>query len=347
MEKGNILLITGIGNKKASLIEKFLTDNSKDSFNLLEFVVKEDNFLTVRKEINRIKNWSKEALEAENKRNQINGIWLWMEEPSEKTLKKLLNVANNWNDAPLILVFEKGYPKKELNHIKELRKFREKRALNLASQTPKEGLLKLIEITEKILPQGFQAGERQITRFHLLKKRRRAQKTLGGFTAAAVVIGAVPIPIADGLILTPLEMAMVKSLGKIYNINENRQSENLFKTIVEVGTVGLAAKTAISGLKAIPGINLGAALVNAVVAGSIVAALGQGCIYAFEKIASGEKSPLDLGWVNEVMEEKLSANVMSTVKVALSQVTKKSNKKEIAKIISRAINSKSSKEKPR
>lgn len=61
-----------------------------------------------------------------------------------------------------------------------------------------------------------------------------------------------------------------------YGINKNEETKKFLNSIVEVGTVGLAAKAAISALKAIPGINIGAAVLNAIIAGSIVAALAKG-----------------------------------------------------------------------
>lgn len=48
-----------------------------------------------------------------------------------------------------------------------------------------------------------------------------------------------------------------------------------FNSIVEVGTVSTAAKAVISGLKAIPGVNLAVGIVNAIIAGSFVAAIGK------------------------------------------------------------------------
>ncbi|QII83103.1 DUF697 domain-containing protein [Jeotgalibaca arthritidis] len=103
-------------------------------------------------------------------------------------------------------------------------------------------------------------------------------------TTAAVTVGAIPIPIADALILSPIEVAQINSLARLYEINKDEQAKQLFNSIVEVGTVSVAAKTAISALKAIPGINIGASVLNAIMAGSIVAAIGEGCIYVFEKI---------------------------------------------------------------
>ena len=80
-----------------------------------------------------------------------------------------------------------------------------------------------------------------------------------------------------------------------------------FNSIVERGTVSTTAKATISALKAIPGINIGASVLNAIIAGAFVAAIGEGSIYIFEKIYTGEKSIEDIEWVKNVIESKLSS----------------------------------------
>ena len=66
-----------------------------------------------------------------------------------------------------------------------------------------------------------------------------------------------------------------------------RSQKQFFDSIIEVGTVSAVAKATISGLKAIPRINLAASVINAIIAGSFVAAIGEGTIYAFEQVYLG------------------------------------------------------------
>lgn len=56
----------------------------------------------------------------------------------------------------------------------------------------------------------------------------------------------------------------------------------------------IAAKAAISALKAIPGVNLAGEVINAIVAAAIVAAIGEGSAFAFEKVCLGEMSAKDV-----------------------------------------------------
>ena len=104
-------------------------------------------------------------------------------------------------------------------------------------------------------------------------------------------------------------------------------------SIVEVGTVGAAAKALISALKAIPGINIAASVINAVIAGVIVAVLGEGSIYAFEQVYLGNKDVSDIDWVKQLLENKLSVSIIEKAKPILEKLNDKSSRKEILQVI--------------
>ena len=143
----------------------------------------------------------------------------------------------------------------------------------------------------------------------------------------------MPIPFSDAMILGPVEMAEVNALARVYGLNKDEEAKKFLNSIVEVGTVGVAAKAAISALKAIPGINIGAAVINAIIAGSIVAALGEGSIYAFEQVYLGRKTVDDIDWVKKIIESKLSTQFIEKVTEALKKITDKADTKEIVQAI--------------
>jgi uncharacterized protein (DUF697 family) len=183
------------------------------------------------------------------------------------------------------------------------------------------------------MPEGIKAGAKDIASFKMNRKRAMAHGTTGVATTAAVVVGAVPIPYPDAAILVPLEVTLVNGLAQIYGINKNEDSKKLINTIVEIGTVSVVARQAINMLKAIPGVNLGASALNALIAGSIVAAIGEGSIHVFEQIYLGNKTVGDIDWVKKVMESKLTSQFVDAVKAALEKITDSTDKKDIAKII--------------
>ena len=131
----------------------------------------------------------------------------------------------------------------------------------------------------------------------------------------------------------PVEIAEVNALAQVYGINKDEESKKFFNSIVEVGTVGLAAKGAISALKAIPGVNIGAAVLNAIIAGSVVAALGEGSIYAFEQVYLGKKTTDDIDWVKKIIESKLSTQFIEKVTAAIGKLSDKSDSKTISQVI--------------
>ena len=75
-------------------------------------------------------------------------------------------------------------------------------------------------------------------------------------------------------------------------------------------------------------------MIFSIIAGAIVAAVGEGSIYAFEKIYTGEKSIEDIDWVKNVMESKLSSQFIENVTIIVEQTMKSGNTKDISKLIS-------------
>lgn len=138
---------------------------------------------------------------------------------------------------------------------------------------------------------------------------------------------------ADALLLQPLEVAEINGIAAIYGIRKGDQAKLLKNTIVEVGTISTAAKAAISALKAIPGIGLATGVLNAVIAGGIVAALGEGSIYVFEQIYLGNKSVDDIDWVRRILESKFAGSFVEKMKGILESVTNGSDMKEITRQI--------------
>ena len=331
-------------------------ESEKISFRIIDTVGFEPSFIRSNKAINAVKKWSKDSAKEGDEDNKINVIWFCVEGTSSKlfpkTLKDLLRATSIWKSVPMIVVITKSYsvPEREKNiamvndifakqkrYSKNLRKIIPVVAstfvLNDSAYAAPEGITELIDSTNDIMPEGVKASEKDIGEFKLNRKRAMAHGVTGISTTAAVIVGAVPIPFPDALILTPMEVAMVNAIARIYGIRKNEESKQFFNSIIEVGTVGAAAKAAINALKAIPGINLGASALNAIIAGSIVAALGEGTIYVFEQVYLGEKSFTDIDWLKKVMESELSSQFIEKVKTIIEKVNQDTDKDTIAQII--------------
>ncbi|WP_026523505.1 hypothetical protein [Butyrivibrio sp. MB2005] len=85
-------------------------------------------------------------------------------------------------------------------------------------------------------------------------------------------------------------------------------------------------------ITAIPGLNIGVSILNAVIAGGIVAAVGEVSVYAFEQVYLGKKSLEDLDWIT-----KLAKGFIDTLTKVLEQLGDGASKEQISKAIIKAI----------
>lgn len=309
-------------------------------FRIIDTIGFEPTFIKEQKAINAVKKWSKNSAKDGNENSQINVIWFCVDGTARKLFPKaidsLARATSLWKTVPVITVITKSYSvperKENIEMVQNTFNLQKKHAKNLKSiipvvaQTysindtafaPPDGIAELIDATNKLMPEGIKAASYDLANFKLGRKKAFAQSIVGISTASAIAIGAVPLSIADAALLTPLEIAEINAIAKVYGIKNDAQSKQFLNQIVEVGTVGIAAKTAIAALKNIPGIGLSAAALNAVIAGSIVAALGEGSIYAFEQVYLGNKTLNDLDWLRKLLESKLSTEFIQKVKSLL------------------------------
>lgn len=353
---------TSWGGSKGTTDKLDIYESEEVSFRIIDTVGFEPSFFQKNKAVNMVKKWSKVSTEEENADKQINVIWFCVEGTASKlfpeTLENVSRATAMWESVPVIVVITKSYsvPDRQKNiemvnnafakqkkHPKNFRKIipvvAETYTLNDTSFAPPDGIEDLVHATNELMPEGIKAAKRDIAQFVLRGKRGLAHGVVGAATVSGVTVGAVPIPFADAAILSPVEIGEINAIAYIYGLNNDENFKPFLNSIVEVGTVSVAAKTAISALKAIPGINLAAAALNAVIAGSIVGAIGEGAIYAFEKVYLGEKSLDDIDWAKQIIESKLATQFVEKVKGILEKVTKSGDSKGSAKIISELFRS--------
>ena len=331
-------------------------ESEEVAFRIIDTVGFEPSLVKGWKAINAVKKWSKESAKNGKEDSEINVIWFCVEGTSSKlfpkTIKDLSKATAMWETVPIVVVITKSYSvpertqniemvsnafakqkrySKNLKHIVPV--VASTYTLNDTAFAAPEGITELIDVTNELMPEGIKAGAHDIYNFKLKRKKGLAQSIVALSTTAAVTVAAVPISLADALILSPIEVAQINGLAQLYEINKDEDSKQFLNSIVEVGTVSTAAKAAISALKAVPGINIAASLLNAIIAGAIVAAIGEGCIYAFEKVYTGEKSIEDIDWVKKVMESKLSPQFIENVTAVAEKISKSSNNKDVGKLV--------------
>jgi len=347
--------VTGYGTAGTTK-ELTIYESEEIPFRIIDTVGFEPSLIKEFAAIQAVKKWSKESAKEGKEDTQINVIWFCVEGTSSKlfpkTIKDLSRATAMWPSVPVVVVITKSYsvPEREKNIEMVYNAFATQKRyganlkkiipvvastymLNENAYAAPEGITELIDATHELLPEGIQAAESDVAAFKLSRKRAMAHSIVGVATVSGAVVGAVPIPIADAIILGPVEIAEINALAQIYGINKDEKSKKFLNSIVEVGTVSLAAKTAISALKAIPGLNIGAAALNAIIAGSIIAALGEGSVYAFEQVYLGKKTTEDIDWVTKMLESKLSGQFIEKAAKAVGKLTDKADAKSIAKVV--------------
>jgi len=340
-------------NGKTKKLEIY--ENSNVPFRLIDSVGFEPSYLKAQIAINSIVKWCKDGIKDAKDEKQINAIWFCVEATTPRlfpeTIKNLTRAIRIFKSVPVIVVLTKSYslPDRQRN-IENINKAfaATKHTVNLTdvvpvvaqdfvindnAYSPVDGISELIDKTNSLLPEGVKLAKKDIAEYILERKRIFSQGVVGLATTGAVVVGAIPIPFSDALILGPTELAEVNAITRIYGIGKDDKGKNFINSIVDVGTVGVVAKAAISAIKSIPGINIAASVLNAIVAGSIVATLGEGTIYISEQIFLGNKTVDDIDWVKKIFESDFSNKTINYIEKMVEEIQKNPNFKDVSQII--------------
>lgn len=354
---GEECAVTGYGIAGTTR-ELSIYENDALPFRIIDTVGFEPSYRKASKAIRSVRKWSRESAREGNEEERINVIWCCVEGTSRKlfpeTIRIMAKAVSMWPSVPVIAVITKSYsvPERRENimmvheafstHKKMIGSLR--RIIPIVAMTyrlndeafaPPEGITELIEATNSLLPEGIKAAERDISRYRLDRRRAFAHSAVGVATASAVAIGAVPIPFPDAALLTPLEVAEIHTISRIYGVAKDERLIRFVDTVVEAGTVSATAKAAVTALKAIPGVNSAASVVNAFIAGSIVAAIGESSVYAFEQISSGDRSLADTEWIRTLTESSLSGGFIAKAGKALKSLNDLRDPVKLADLILR------------
>lgn len=318
---------------------------------------KAEQFKTIRQ----VKKFTKQQVSISEKEKEksvgIDAVWYCIEGTARRTFAYNIDIMNKaikkWKNVPIFAVITKSYSESDIaENVEAVSKaFAKGKELNLQKIIPvvaqayqinnetivePKGIDELCSLTLDCSDYAKKISEENRKRMVLEQKRFTAQAIVTGATTAGVVVGAVPIPFADSLILVPLETALTKSILKVYNIDF---SGELVTSIVGSAVITNIAKTALSSLKAIP--NIAGSVLNAVVAGFFVAVLGETVTALSEAIYNGK---IDVNKIDEVvnfMSNKLKDNAIlgSVVNYIENNAEKLQGKsaKEIFKIVDKSI----------
>lgn len=349
----------GIGS---SVTDKMTIYESKEvNFRAIDTKGLEYGMLAQIQTKNSIKKWSKSSVKDNKEEKYIHMIWYCMDATSKrlfhKNLDTIQSVAKMWKDVPIIIILTKSYSEAEIDENTEMvrsaiNSYKGSKYLNIVDIIPvvskqyqinneviisPMGITQLVEKTNDQIPEAFRINRIAVNEFNIKIKHNNATALVATATSSAAIVGAIPIPIADSLVLMPLQSGMIYGVAKIYGFkSDDSIMKTAMDTIIQSGSVTLVAKGIISALKTIPGINLAASLINAIVAGIITAVLGEITIAIMEKIAKGEITAKDIDFISKFSETEYHNKVgkyLDKIKELLLDNKIKVDGKNIGKLI--------------
>ena len=361
-EKANILVLGTSGAGKSTLInavigrdeagvrrgdhgtEKMKPYTNEDlNFTLIDSRGFEFDPHNTHKAVKEMKAWLKDGLK--DKKPRIHMLWFCVDATSgrftKKTMKTMEMVKKEWKDVPIIVILTKSFFKAEdednINMVKEVFYRHPNRTgtplaiIPVLALAPKgenivpRGIEELIETTNDNIDEAVRNSDEAVERFKLKMKRIYAQSATVAATTAAGTVGAVPVPFPDAALLVPIETGLITAITKIYNVNqEDKFTVSITQKIIEAGAASLVAKTMINALKAIPGVNIAASVLNAIVAGTIVFAIGESTAIIMEKVYKGDIDKENLDWVNDILENQISG-IMKKITEYVNKAGSESN----------------------
>ena len=316
-------VVTGVGEGNTQKIGVY--ESETWPFRFIDTKGFEYNYIEQWKTINQVKKYTRKQLGSSNGDSSdagIDAVWYCIEGTSRRTFKNnvdlMYRAVKGWKNVPVFAVITKSYSETDIpENIEAVKQMFSKAPLvNLKKIIPVVAEEYIITNEVKVLPKGIEElcnstldcyeEAKNINldnrnRMMLEQKRFTANAVTYGATLTSFTIGAIPLNFADSTLLVPIEIALVSSVFKIYGVN---LSKEIVKTLVGSSVITLAAKQVVSLIKTIP---IAGDIVNGVVAGSFVFALGEGTIAVSESIYTGK---IDISQT-EVIAETIAKNIKS------------------------------------
>ena len=349
-------VMTGVGEGNTQRIDVY--ESTTWPLRCIDTKGFEYNILEQWKTIHQVKKYTKQQLSGKENSGDVgvDAVWYCIEGTARRTFSHNIGLMNKaikgWKNIPVFAVITKSYSEKDIpENIEAVQQaFAKSGSVNLKKIIPVVAEEYVINEEVKVAPKGIdelclqtldcideakKINQENRDRMVLEQKRFTANGAVVGATTSAVVIGAVPVPFPDSVVLVPLETGLTKLIFKIYGVN---YSIELVTAIVGSTMITTVAK---SILKAIP---IAGAVANGVVAGAIVFALGESVIAAAEAIYTGKLDPTKINETVEFISEKVKTNAVvgATISYFEQNADKLKDKKpkEIFDSILKSVNKK-------
>lgn len=133
-----------------------------------------------------------------------------------------------------------------------------------------------VEQLDQSLQEGLLMEVRAESEEMLKLKRKKANRIISGYVASAGTAAAVPLPFADAIALTPIQVTMSVHLFRYWGVKTNDDMLRALIGSTVIPQIGRALSKTIllNVMKFFPGANAAASVINATVASGITWAIG-------------------------------------------------------------------------
>lgn len=351
---------TGVG--EAVTKEIAIYQNEKLPFRMIDTIGYEYGLFKQNHIKRDISKFCKEGVRSKDVEKLIHMIWFCIDGTTKRIDQEVLgyirSVTNDWRNVPVIMVFTKSYSRMEISEnidmakqaIEKYNANHKRRPLNVKDIIPvvaKEyhinetvtvspmGLDTLINRTAELMPEAKQLSQSAVKEIDLKIKSAMSNALIGGATTAATAVGAIPLPIPDATVLVPIQTGMLTGIADIYGIQDEEVANEVVNNVLKVGATTMAGKALLNALKAIPGLNVAVAVLNAAVAGSITLIAGEVSNTLFRKVYMDELELKTIDWEKEI--RKLFDDYLPDVLEVMKQLSIDSREKLDVDAISKAL----------
>jgi uncharacterized protein (DUF697 family)/predicted GTPase len=213
----------------------------------------------------------------------IHLVWYCIAGPGARITPFDLRLIKNIFQNVIVVITKKDITKPEQleGMIKKLinEGIKKERIIAVAENDDKS-ITDLVELSYQLLPAAYKDAFLSAQIVNIENKEKKCATIIHEVAASAAGIGAIPIPISDTLLITPLQAGMIALIGGIMGMP--MEGTEVMATFLPLISAAIGIQTASSLTKLIPG--LGSAI-NAAVAGALTEAVGWMALKYFKKCA--------------------------------------------------------------
>lgn len=257
-----------------------------------------------------VKSLVRASRKTETTSDDVHLMWYCVASPVHKLEQYEIDFMNDLaNSLDVVLVLTQSFDEDETRELmSHIEMKRQEGALNVKAIVPllaldkqmqglgvkaNFGLEELADLSYEMLPDAQKRAFAAAQKLSAELRKKAAYTAIGLATAAAAAVGAIPLKIADAVVLGPIQLTMFMGIARVYGVDFQ---EDDFARLVGSSVPGAAAKVGkaaagavVALLEAIP---YAGVLVSGAVAGSITAALGA----AFQMALESEVNEAELDW---------------------------------------------------